>query len=388
MNVLWLAPFPHARRASAAHPAPWLATLAAALRAVPGLRLTVLGCESGLPAAEEAYEELGVRYVFLNAPGPRLDLLTLCARRVALLRAWLRRHHRAYDVLHVHGSEYQFPAATAGLDRPVLLSVQGLLGECLKYLPAGPSWRRALWTLGAYYERRYLPLVREFSCRTAWDKAHAARLNPRARIHHNWEMLRPEFAGAAPRPPGPAPARPQFLFMGGTQVMKGFRETMQAFDLVRGQGPARLVLVGDSVPAQLAAYLRAHPPRHLDPALDLDLRRFQSAPQLLELFRASVCLLHPSYIDNSPNSICEAQAAGLPVVASAVGGVPSLIADGETGLLASLDPHLLAAQALRLCYEPALARRLSTQAQALAAARHDPATILNRTLAIYKQIQA
>lgn len=388
MNILWLAPFPYAWRQSAAHPAPWLAALAGALAAVPGLRLTVLGCESGLPAAEDSYEADGVRFVFLNAPSTRADMLTLYTRRVALLRAWLRRHHHAYDVLHVHGSEYQFPAATAGLGRPVLLSVQGLLSECLKCLPAGPSWRRALWTLGGYYERRYLPLVPHFLCRTAWDKAHAARFNPQARIHHNWEMLRPAFFGAAPRPaPGtPAPTRPQYLFMGGTQVMKGFRETMQAFDLLRAEGPARLVLVGDSVPAQLVAYLRAYPPRHFDPVHDLDLRRFQNAAQLLELFRTSVCLLHPSYIDNSPNSVCEAQVAGLPVVASAVGGVPSLIADNETGLLSSLDPAQLAAQARRLTTDPDLARRLATQAQAVAEVRHDPATILARTLAIYDQL--
>jgi glycosyltransferase involved in cell wall biosynthesis len=389
MNILWLAPFPYGRRATAAHPAPWLAVLARALATVPGVRLTVLACESGLPTAEETYEAQGVRFVFLNAPGTRLDLLTLYTRRVALLRAWLRRHHREYDILHVHGSEYQFPAATAGLGRPVLLSVQGLLSECLKYLPAGPSWRRALWTLGGYYERCYLPLVQEFSCRTVWDKAHAAHFNPQARIHHNWEMLRPEFWGAAPRPAAgtPAPARPQFLFMGGTQVLKGFRETLLAFDLVRAQGPARLVLVGDSVPAQLAAHLQAHPPRYFDPQHDLDLRRFQDTGQLLELFRTSVGLLHPSYIDNSPNSVCEAQVAGLPVVASAVGGVPSLITDNETGLLTTLDPQCLAAQALRLSGDPALARRLATQARAVAEARHDPAIILSRTLAIYEKIR-
>ncbi len=386
MKILWLAPFPYARRGTAAHPG--LPGLARALAAVPGVQLTVLNCESDLPAAEACYEEQGVRFVFLNAPGVRLDMLTLYARRVALLRAWLGRHHRTYDAIHVHGSERQFPAATAGLARPVLLSVQGLLTECLKCLPPGPSWRRALWTLGSLYERRYLPLVREFSCRTGWDKAQAAQFNPAARIHHNWEMLRPDFFGAAPRPaPGAPPAaRPQLLFMGGTQVMKGFREALQAFDLLRAHTPARLVIVGDSVPAQLAAYLRACPPRHFEPGRDLDFRASQSTEQLVGLFQSSLCLLHPSYLDNSPNSICEAQVAGLPVIASEVGGVASLLQDEETGLFSSLAPAQLAAQALRLHADPALARRLAAQAQAVAEVRHNPAVILQRTLAIYDKI--
>ena len=389
MKLLWLAPFPYAPRATAAHPAPWLAALAQALAAQPGVQLTVLNCESGLPTAEEHYADQGIEFVFLNSPSPRFDILTLYARRVALLRRWLRQHQHAFDVLHVHGSEYQFPAATAGLNRPVLLSVQGLLSECVKCLPAGPSWRRALWTLGGYYERRYLPLVQEFSCRTSWDKAHAARFNPLARIHHNWEMLRPAFFGAAPRPAAAAPrAVPQILFMGGTQLMKGFRETMRAFDLLRAKMPARLVIVGDSVPAQLAAYLKANPPRNYNPGLALDLRRYQDTEQLVSLFRQSLCLLHPSYLDNSPNSICEAQVAGLPVVASAVGGVGSLIETDQTGLISSLEPPELARQVLRLHTDPGLSRRLAAQAQAVAEARHEPAVILRQALAIYEKIQS
>ncbi|GAA4380776.1 glycosyltransferase family 4 protein [Hymenobacter koreensis] len=383
MKILWLAPFPHPRH-PAQHPAPWLTTLAQALAQQPGLELTVLNWESGLDAPVENFERDGIRFVFLRVPASRADILSLYTRRVGIIREYLRRHHHRYNLIHVHGSEMQFQAAVAGLEVPVLLSVQGLISECVKALPDTVSVRRALWSLASYYELKYLPQVREFLCRTHWDKAHIARLSPGARIHHNWEMLRPEFFGAAPRAGMPA-AVPQVLFMGGTQVMKGFHETMQAFNLIRQETPARLVLVGDTYAEELVRYIRKAGLRHIEPG-DVDCRRFQSSAQLIELFRQSLCLLHPSYIDNSPNSVCEAQVAGLPVVASNVGGVSSLIDDGQTGLLSDLTPRNLAAAVLRLHHDPGFARRLAVQAHQVARLRHDPATILQRTLDTYRGI--
>lgn len=54
--------------------------------------------------------------------------------------------------------------------------------------------------------------------------------------------------------------------------------------------------------------------------------------------------IHPSYIDNSPNSICEAQYIGVPVIACNVGGVSSLIKNRNTGFLVPAnDPYSLSA---------------------------------------------
>jgi glycosyltransferase involved in cell wall biosynthesis len=77
--------------------------------------------------------------------------------------------------------------------------------------------------------------------------------------------------------------------------------------------------------------------------------------------------LNTNRIDNQPVSVIEACAMGLPVVATAVGGVPDLLADGETGLLVpDGDDAAMAEAILRLLREPALSARLSVNGRELA----------------------
>ncbi|OON65687.1 glycosyltransferase family 4 protein [Hymenobacter sp. CRA2] len=383
MNVLWLAPFPHIRFPGT-HAAPWLAALAAPLSRLPGVQLSVLNWDWGIEEDVDEYDHEGVHFIFLRAPRTTTDLLTCYQKRIAMMASYLRQHHHRYDVIHVHGSELQYQVAALQLQRPILLSVQGLVSECLKVLPEWFSLQRVLWTLSSYYESRTLPSIRHFSCRTHWDKAHVARLSPQATIHHNWEMLRPEFFTEPPAAPVTA-ERPQVVFMGGIQVLKGFREALQTFDQVRARIPAKLTVVGAATREQVLEQVQRVGLRHVE-AADVECPGLLTAAQLVDVFRNSLCLLHPSYIDNSPNSVCEAQLAGLPVVATQVGGVSSLISHGTTGLLSELSPQQLSEQVLSLHADPALSQRLARNARAVALERHNPDTILQRTLSIYESL--
>jgi L-malate glycosyltransferase len=90
------------------------------------------------------------------------------------------------------------------------------------------------------------------------------------------------------------------------------------------------------------------------------------AGKALEGGRADI-YLNTSHIDNVPVAIIEAAAMGLPVVATRVGGVPSLVQDGHNGLLVPDDdvPAMIGA-IRRLLSEPKLAERLSTNGRNLA----------------------
>jgi glycosyltransferase involved in cell wall biosynthesis len=383
MKVLWLASFPTPFET---HPAsvPWVLTLAELVAKHPSVELSILNFADHLPQDVNEFEHNGMHLIFLRVPTRRADILSLYQRRIAIIAKYLRAHYREYDLIHLHGSELQFQVATAGLDIPQLLSVQGLVSEAVKVVPNPVSMLKALWTLASYYERKYLPQIPHFSCRTHWDKAHISRLSPGATIHHNWETIRPAFF--APPAAADPTLRPQVLFLGGQQVLKGFHETLAAFDIARQHHPElKLVLGGRANATDVQKAVREAGLTHIGPQ-DVDCRGFLGPEELAQLCHESMCLLHPSYIDNSPNTICEAQVAGLPVVASDVGGVTSLIENDQTGLLSDLSPQHLATQVLRLCDDPSLRQRLARQAQAVAHERHDPVKVLQKTLDIYHAI--
>lgn len=77
------------------------------------------------------------------------------------------------------------------------------------------------------------------------------------------------------------------------------------------------------------------------------------------LYRAADVMLNCSLVDNTPNSVLESLACGVPVVSTNVGGVPYLVEDGHTALLVPPgDAPAMAAAVLRLAAEPALAASL------------------------------
>jgi glycosyltransferase involved in cell wall biosynthesis len=384
VRVLWLAPWPHPLDVGA-HPVPWVRSLADLLCKQPDIELTVLHWSTKIKLPVEQFERAGIRFIYLRVASVRVDILTLYRRRIALVAAYLRQHYHHYDLLHLHGSELQVPAMTVGLPVPQLLTVQGLVSQYPPFVPNPVSWLKVLWTLAGYYERRYLPFIHHFSCRTHWDQALVRQLSPGCTVHHNWEVIRPEFF--QPLNTFQLVARPQVVFMGGTQVMKGFREVLAALDIMRQQVDIKLIITGVASVAAVQQTVRQAGLRHVGPA-DVECRGLLPASELAALFNESLCLLHPSYVDNSPNSVCEAQVAGLPVIATDVGGVRSLIEDETTGLLCTLDPTNIAQQALRLHYDLALRQRLAKQAVNVARQRHDPDVIVDHTLATYQAVLA
>lgn len=93
-------------------------------------------------------------------------------------------------------------------------------------------------------------------------------------------------------------------------------------------------------------------------------------------FAAHDVFLNTTLVDNAPVSIVEAAASGLPVVATAVGGVPYLLEDGTTGLLTGAqDVAGLAGNVLRLLEDPDVAGRLSRQGRRLAESWSEPAVV-------------
>jgi len=102
--------------------------------------------------------------------------------------------------------------------------------------------------------------------------------------------------------------------------------------------------------------------------------------------RAAVVLL-PSRWENAPYALLEAMAAGAPVVASAVGGVPEMVEDGREALLVPPDePAATTAAVDRLLDDPVLAARLGRAARVRAERDFSDAAMAKSSLDLYRQV--
>jgi glycosyltransferase involved in cell wall biosynthesis len=104
---------------------------------------------------------------------------------------------------------------------------------------------------------------------------------------------------------------------------------------------------------------------------------------------AADVFVHPTYVDALPTVLAEAAAAGLPIVASRVGGVPEMCLDGRNGLLVPPgDVPALTAAVEGLLTDPALAGRMGAAGRQVARERFDIRTQAARLTDIYRRAMA
>jgi glycosyltransferase involved in cell wall biosynthesis len=131
---------------------------------------------------------------------------------------------------------------------------------------------------------------------------------------------------------------------------------LRAFALLRTRLPAAELVIAGTGPLrgeleQFARDLRIDSCVHFVGQLGRD--------EMARAYRGADAVLNSSLVDNAPISILEAMASGTPVVSTRVGGVPYLVTDGVTALLAPPgDAVALAAALSRIAEEPGLAQRL------------------------------
>jgi glycosyltransferase involved in cell wall biosynthesis len=194
----------------------------------------------------------------------------------------------------------------------------------------------------------------------------AARLRPGAR-----QLPLPPFIDARPffAPPGRQPNDPPVLLSVGMMrprdKLESYRVLAASFALLTDR-PWQAVLVGDgSARAEVEALMAPFGSRV----------RFSGAvpPEALPAIYAGADLYPwPAINEAYGMAFLEAQAAGLPVVAGRTGGVPAVVADGETGLLTMVgDAGSFAGAVRRLLDDPAERGRLSASAARRVAQYHD-----------------
>lgn len=154
--------------------------------------------------------------------------------------------------------------------------------------------------------------------------------------------------------------------------------------LVRAMAPllsssVRLVIVGDGAArADVEAAIAALP----DPRWVVMTGRRLDVPRLVHAFDVFAL---PSKTEGLPLVVPEAMAAGLPIIATSVGGLPGVVDDGETGLLVPVDTAALGAALTRLAGDRELARAMGRRAREVALERFSHDRMVDAYLALYAQ---
>ncbi|MEZ5176881.1 MAG: glycosyltransferase [Acidimicrobiales bacterium] len=129
--------------------------------------------------------------------------------------------------------------------------------------------------------------------------------------------------------------------------------------------------------------------RARETGIDLVILPPDAAPSRADLFRAFAAAdayVQPSREEGLPLALVEAMATGTPAVASAVNGIPEVVADGETGLLVPPDdPAALAAALDRLLGDADLADRLGRAGADLVARRHGLLAVAGTFEVLYRR---
>jgi glycosyltransferase involved in cell wall biosynthesis len=177
--------------------------------------------------------------------------------------------------------------------------------------------------------------------------------------------------------------RPVIGMVSTIRSWKGHLDLLDALTLLRRSRDVRALIVGDGpsapvVRARVAAL-------HLEGAVIFTGQRQEVA----ELMRAMDVVAQPSYANEGvPQAVLQAMALGRPVVGSALGGIPEVVRDGETGLLVPpRDAERLAAALARVLDDPDAAAARAARAEALVRGRYTLEAMLDRMEGVYRTVR-
>lgn len=309
------------------------------------------------------------------------------------------------SVIHIWGTENNFGLISKYVKVPVIIHLQGIINPYLNaFFPPNISLKEYAfkdgynplvisrnkkeyegWKYIAEREKEIFKECKYFMGRTDWDQILTEIYSENAKYFHCEEALRDEFYTNKKWQPQSS-NKFKIITTISSPLYKGGDLLLKTAGLLKNELNIDfewMVFGIDNLKFQEQLIgIRA-----VD--VNLALKGVATSEKLQsELLTANV-FVHPSYIDNSPNSVCEAQISGVPVVACNVGGVSSLIENNVTGLLVPAnDPYTLAYRIRELCISETNSEIISNEAIKVATNRHNRDAILLNLISIYKMLYA
>lgn len=320
------------------------------------------------------------------------------------------------DVVHIHGTEFSHGLAfvdECGADN-VIVSIQGLTSEIAKYYYLGLSKRQIIQYLSfgdifrgsvirdAYkykqrgqLEKELLKRVNHVIGRTGFDKSHVWGINPKINYHFCNEVLREEFYEGRWKY---SSCNPQTIFLSqGNYPVKGLHFMIEALRIVKSHYPsAKMYVAGNDITtcdftlrgvyaySGYGKYIK-----HLIKKYGLRNNVIFTGPYAAHQMKSALLdanvFVCSSTIENSPNSLSEAQILGVPCIAAYVGGIPDMIPNEQCGLLYRCDD--VVALAFHICRVFETSPMFDNTAMIeTALQRHDVSVNSEQLLSIYNSL--
>lgn len=315
------------------------------------------------------------------------------------------------DVVHIHGTEFAHGLSyvkACGANR-VVVSIQGLLHIIAHYSTCGISYREILanFTLRdlllgssliseqksflkrSKYEIELLRLVKHVIGRTTWDKIHTLAVNPNLNYYHCNESLRDSFYCG--KWEYDKCMKHSIFLSQGSCALKGAHLVFKALPLILKKYPDTVVRIAGISPYKHGIFLNTGYGKYVQNLIKkykledkIQYLGLLNERQMKDEYLHTNVFICPSSIENSPNSLCEAQLLGVPFLSAYVGGVIDFVKPNVDSIYRFDDIEHLAYSVCRIFANTSW--KQSPTDINFVAERHDRIKNMNTLLAIYKQI--
>lgn len=311
------------------------------------------------------------------------------------------------DIIHVFGTEWPYGLIAEHTDIPVVIHIQGAIVPYNNAMyPPKYGFFDVLRAIGlthplrirkAWYEYKYdcsrqqieqriWKAVSNYMGRTYWDKALSEMMHPYRKYFHVEEALRSEFTLGQASWNIPQDDKVTLISTGCSTFWKGPDMLLKTAHALKEYGLNFEWKVAGSMREDVKRIVEMKEGARFEDN-NITFLGFIDPQTLQRHLLSSTMYVHTAYIENSPNSICEAQCLGVPIVSTNVGGISTLIKNGEQGdLVPANDPWQMAYSIIMLSKDKERMLRYSQNSKVVALKRHDDAHIREQLLNVYHEL--
>ena len=310
------------------------------------------------------------------------------------------------DVIQVFGTEWPFGLIARETNIPVVVHIQGALipiynaqyppkyngatyvaamkGNLLRYVL---HWSQCMKNeTREQMEKRTWECVSNYMGRTDWDYAISNVFHPGRRYFHVDEALREAFIETDKKWSYQIDKKIKIVTVGCSTLYKGIDVILKIASILKKLNVDFEWNVVGKMPNEFRMMVEYKEKKKIK-ANNVNLLGILYPDKMIDLLCNSTIYVHTAYIENSPNSICEAQILGVPVISTNVGGISTLVRDKIDGLLfPANDPYQMANAIVSIAYDKEKLMMFSENSRTHAMERHNPEKIAIELINCYKKL--